>query len=132
LKYDAQFNHTGTFPDAKERDVSRILVDGEGAIYLLSDDEKSVRVYDEAGRLVRAVLAKGSGYELKHPVDIAVDPFRNLYVADEELGVLVFSPAGQLVTTLAAELRRPEALTLDADGAVLVYDQRAERVLRFK
>jgi TolA-binding protein len=133
LKYDAQFNHLGTFPDAKERDVRRILVDGEGAIYLLNDDEKSVRVYDEAGKLLRAVLAKGSGYELKHPVDIAVDPFRNLYVADEELGVLVFSPTGQLVTTLlAGELRRPEALTLDVDGSVLVYDERAERVLRFK
>jgi TolA-binding protein len=133
FKYDAQFDYVGTFPDAKDRDVHRMLVDGEGAVYVLNDEDKSVRVYDEAGKLLRSVLSKGPGYELKHPVDLAVDPFRNLYVADEDLGVLVFSASGQLLTTLAAaDMRRPEALTLDVDGSVLVYDEKAERVLRFK
>jgi outer membrane protein assembly factor BamD (BamD/ComL family) len=133
FKYDPQFNFVGSFPDAKERDVRRMLVDGEGAVYLLDDDDKSVRAFDEAGKSLRVVLAKGAGYELKHPVDIAVDPFRNLYVADADLGVLIFSASGQLLTTLtSSELRRPAALTLDAEGAVLVYDERAERVLRFK
>jgi hypothetical protein len=47
--------------------------------------------------------------------------------------VLVFNPAGQLLTTLAGpELKRPKALTLDAAGALLVYDERAEKVLRYK
>ena len=133
FKYDPQFAFVGSFPDSKERDVRRMLVDGEGAVYLLDDDEKSVRAFDEAGKSLRVVLAKGSGYELKHPVDIAVDPFRNLYVADADQGVLVFSPSGQLLATLtAAEMRRPAALTVDAEGSVLVYDERAERVLKFK
>jgi hypothetical protein len=56
-----------------------------------------------------------------------------VYVADEELGVLVFDPQGKPLATLASpELRRPRALTLDAAGAVLVWDDRAERVLRFR
>ena len=49
------------------------------------------------------------------------------------LGRPQIDPAGQLLTTLAApEMKRPKALTLDATGAVLVYDERAEKVLRYK
>ena len=123
--------YLGTFPakDAARRKVTRIVVDGEGGIVTLDREEKTVRVWDETGRLLRAVGPAG----LKRPVDVAVDAFRNLYVADEELGVLVFSPQGQPLATIASpELQRPRALTLDVTGAVLVYDDRAERVLRYR
>ncbi len=133
-KYDGvDFGFLGTFPDAKQREVRRMVLDGEGAIVLLDMEAKTVQAYDEAGKTLRVVSARGSGYEIKKPVDIALDPFRNLYLADAELGVLVFSPSGQLLTTVAgAELRRAAALTLDVDGSVIVYDDRAERLLRFK
>jgi glucose/arabinose dehydrogenase len=66
-------------------------------------------------------------------VDVAVDAFRNTYVADEEGGIAVFDERGHLLTTLAApEMKRPRALTLDPNGAVLVYDDRLEKVLRFR
>ena len=56
-----------------------------------------------------------------------------MYVADEELGVLVFDPQGRtLLTHRGPRARRARALTLDASGALLVYDERAERVLRFR
>jgi len=134
FKYDtAEFRFLGTFPDARPREVRRLLVDGEGAILLLDAESKSVQAFDEAGKPQRGLLSRGAGYEFKKPVDIAVDPFRNLYVADAELGVLVFSPAGQLLTTIQApEARRPAALTLDVDGSVIVYDEKLQRVLRFK
>ena len=132
-RFDAQLKPLGTFPDAREREVTRLLVDGEGGIVMLDREEKTVRVFDEAGRPLRAVAARGPGYELRRPVDVAVDPMRNTYVADEQAGVLLFSPQGQLLATLASEeLQRPKALTLDASGAVLVYDDKLERVLRFK
>ncbi len=131
LRFDAKGQYLGTFPgrDASKRRVSRLLVDGEGGIVALDREEKSVRVWDETGRLLRTVGPAG----LKRPVDVAVDAFRNLYVADEEGGVLVFSPQGQpLVTITSPELRRPRAVAVDATGAVLVYDERAERVLRYR
>ena len=131
LRFDGKGQLLGSFPpnDAAKRKVTRILVDGEGAILMLDREEKTVRVWDEAGKPLRSVGPAG----LKKPVDVAVDPFRNLYVADEELGVLVFDPQGRPLATLSApELRRPRALTLDPAGAVLVYDDRAERVLRFR
>jgi glucose/arabinose dehydrogenase len=106
-----------------------MLLDGEGALVTLDKDEKTIRVWDQTGRLVRTLGPAG----FKKPVDVAVDPFRNLYVADEELGVLVFDPQGQTLATIGGgELRRPRALALDATGAVLVYDDREERILRYR
>jgi hypothetical protein len=79
------------------------------------------------------LAARGAGYELKKPVDVAVDAFRNFYVADAELGVLVFAPTGQLLATLsAAEARKPGAVAIDVEGSVLVYDEKSERVVRFQ
>jgi hypothetical protein len=133
FRFDAQLKPMGTFPDAKEREVVRMLIDGEGGIVMLDRDERSVRVFDDGGRPLRAVGSRGPGYELKKPADVAVDPMRNTYVADEEAGVLVFSPQGELLATLTAEdMKRPRALTLDASGAVLVYDDKQERILRYK
>jgi hypothetical protein len=58
---------------------------------------------------------------------------RNTYLADEEAGVLVFSPQGELLATVTAEdMKRPRALSLDPSGAILVYDDKLEKVLRFK
>ena len=132
-RFDAQYQFKGTFPDAKPREVTRMLVDGEGGIVLLDREEKSVRVYDEAGKPLRSLPSRGAGYEIKRPVDVAVDPLRNTYVADEEGAIYVFSPQGQLMATLSGEgLRRPKALTLDPAGAVLAYDEKAQRVVRFK
>jgi TolA-binding protein len=131
LRYDARGEYLGTFPggDTSKRKVTRILLDGEGDIVTLDRDEKMVRVWDETGRLQRAVGPAG----FKRPVDIAVDAFRNLYVADEELGILVFNDQGQpLLTISSPELRRPRAVTVDAAGAVLVYDDREEQVLRYR
>ena len=131
LRFDAKGQYLGAFPGgaATRRKVSRILVDGEGAVVTLDREEKAVRVWDEAGRLLRTVGPAG----LKRPSDVAVDAFRNLYVADEEGGVLVFNPQGQLLVTIESpEMKRPRAITLDATGAVLVYDDRAERVLRYR
>lgn len=131
-RYNARFEFQGTFPDpreTKEREVTRLFVDGEGGIVMLDRGEKTVRVYDETGKPLRSVGPTG----LRRPVDVAVDPFRNTYIADEELGVLIFSPQGQILHTLSgAELRRPKALTLDPAGAILVWDDKAEKVLKYR
>lgn len=132
LRYDGKGEYQGTFPggrDLAKRKVTRIVLDGEGGIVTLDRDEKTIRVWDENGRLLRSVGPVG----LKRPADVAVDAFRNLYVADEETGVLVYNLQGQLLATITSpELRRARAIALDASGAVLVYDERAQRVLRYR
>jgi TolA-binding protein len=133
-RFDGKLQFQGPFPDAKEREVIRMTLDGEGGLVLLDAEEKTVRVFDEAGRVLRTFGPRGTGFELKRPTDVAVDAFRNIYVADEAAAaVFVLSPQGQLLATLSGpELRKPVALTLDPSGAVLVYDDRAAKVLRFK
>ena len=36
------------------------------------------------------------------------------------------------MATVSGELRKPRALTIDPAGAVLVYDEKQERVLRYR
>jgi tetratricopeptide (TPR) repeat protein len=133
LRFDAQGAAQGRFPDAQQREVTRLLLDAEGAILTLDRDEKTVRLYDSAGKVLRSVGPRGQGYELKRPVDIATDFMRNIYVADEELGVLIFSAQGQPLLHISGEpLRRPKALTVAVDGAILVYDDKLERILRYR
>jgi TolA-binding protein/streptogramin lyase len=129
-RYDAKYEYKADFPDAKEREVIRMAVDTEGGILLLDRGERSVRVFDENGRLLRSL---GPRSDMRKPLDVAVDAFQNVYVIDEEAGVLVFSPQGQLLTTVVSpDMHKPRALTVDAAGAVLVYDEKAQRILRFK
>lgn len=121
----------GTFPasDTAKRKVTRLHVDAEGGIFALDREQRTVSLWDQAGKQVRSFGPAG----LKKPVDFAVDPFRNVYVADEEMGVVVFDPKGTPLLTLAhPDVRRPKALTLDAAGAVLVYDDRASRIFRYR
>jgi TolA-binding protein len=132
-RFDAEDRFQGPFPDATEREVTRLVLDGEGAIVALDRERRTISVLDESGRVLRTVPPRGTGWELRKPADVAVDPFRNLYVADEEAGIFIFSPAGQLLGSISGgELRKPVALTLDPAGAVLVYDERAQKVLRFR
>ncbi|MCG6924213.1 MAG: tetratricopeptide repeat protein [Acidobacteria bacterium] len=114
---------------ARESEVTRIVVDGERGIYLLDGKEKMVAICDEGGRTLRTIGPSG----LRKPSDIAVDPFRNVYVADEDEGVLVFDPQGQPFFKITGpEMKKPTAITLDATGAVLVYDDGSDRVLRYR
>jgi TolA-binding protein len=129
-RFDGHGTFQGTFPprDAADRKVVRIVVDTEGAILLLDRDEKTVRVYDETGRALRSIGPAG----LRKPSDIAVDAFRNVYVADEEGGVVVFDPEGRPFFTLGSDLGKATAIALDSTGAVLVYDDRADAIVRYR
>lgn len=130
-RFDGKFQFRDAFPDPKEREVTRMTLDPDGGLVFLDKDLKTVTTYDETGKPLRTIAARGAGYELKKPVDVAVDAFRQTYVADQEGAVLVFSPQGKLLTTLGGTAR-PTALALDATGAVIVYDDKAERVVRYK
>ena len=115
--------------DARKREVTRIVVDGERGIYLLDRKEKMVAICDESGRTLRTIGPSG----LRKPNDIAVDAFRNDNVADQDEGVLVFNPQGEPFFEIAGpEMKKASAITLDATGAVLVYDDGSDRILRYR
>ena len=79
------------------------------------------------------IPARGAGYEWKKPVDLALDAFSNLYVADEDQGIFVLSPRGELMATFGAtDVKKSRAIAIDLTGAALVYDDRSETIVRFK
>lgn len=131
-RFDAAGKHLGAFPDAAKRQVTRIVVDGEGDVVWLDERARAVEVLDRQGRRRGQVAPRGSGYELERPRDVAVDPFRNLYVADEKAGVLVFGSDGKLLARFGqGELDKPTALALRKDGSVLVYDEKDRQLVRY-
>ena len=115
--------------DSAKRKVTRIIVDGEGAILLLDRKQKMVLVCTEAGRTIRTVGPGG----LRKPADVAVDTVRNIYVADEAEGVVVFNPKGELLFKIKSpDLKKATAITIEDSGAVLVYDSGSKRILRYR
>jgi outer membrane protein assembly factor BamD (BamD/ComL family) len=117
------------FKDARKWEVTRIVMDGERSLYLLDREEKMIAICDESGHTVRTIGPSG----LRDPVDLVVDPFRNVYVADEDEGILVFNARGEPFFEIGGpELRKATAVALDATGAVLVYDDRSDQVLRYR
>lgn len=132
-RFDSQAKYVGRFPDAAPREITRMLRDGEGDLVFLDDRAKTIRVLDGNGVALRAIGSQGPGYVLRHPVDVAVDDARNLYVADADEGLLVLSPEGKLLTRIGVSvLKRPSALALAADGTLYVYDDKLKRVTRFR
>jgi streptogramin lyase len=131
FRFGAQGELQGRFlqGDARKREVRRIVLDGERGIYLLDRKEKTVLVCDDSGRTLRTIGPGG----LRKPADVAVDAFLNVYVADEDQGVLVFDPGGQLFfKATGPEMKKATAVALDASGAVLVYDDGSDQVRRYR
>lgn len=124
---------SSVFPDRGEREVIKMLTTPRGEVVMLRKDDKSLEILDDAGRLVSKIGPRGSGFEWKKPVDVAIDAFSNLYLADEDQGIFVFSPKGELMTTFgASDVKKSRAIAIDLTGAALVYDDRAETLVRFK
>jgi len=121
------------FPDRSEREVVKLVTTPRGEAVMLRKDDKSIEVWDDSGRLVLKLGPRGPGFEWKKPVDVTIDAFSNLYVADEDQGVFVFSAKGELMTTFgASDVRKSRAIAIDLAGAALVYDDRTETIVRFR
>jgi hypothetical protein len=104
-------------------------------VAMLDKGSKSVFFSDRDSKTLARLPAKGPGYELDDPVDIAFDAFDHLYVLDRGKGaVLVFGPKNRLVATLTIPEKSPGAfargvaVALDPAGRLFIFDERAKRV----
>ncbi|MEO8360271.1 MAG: tetratricopeptide repeat protein [Vicinamibacteria bacterium] len=121
------------FGDKTEREVIRLLTSPRGDIVMLRKDDKSIEVMDESGKVIGKYGPRGPGFEWKKPVDVTLDAFSNFYVADEDQGIFVLSPKGELMTVFgASDVKKAKAIAIDPSGAALVYDDRTETIVRFK
>jgi sugar lactone lactonase YvrE len=130
-----RFDDTGKFVAlfASAR-AHRIAVGPSAQVALLDREAKHVTVFDRDGKPLTRIAARGAGYELQSPADIAYDALGHLYVLDGG-AVAVFAPDARVVTTFATAdraapgaFRNATAFALDEAGRLYVYDDRAERV----
>jgi TolA-binding protein len=131
-----RFDVTGKFMNnfATGR-ITRIAVSHNDEVALLDADSKSVTLSDRTGKVLVRIPAKGAGYALDAPSDLAFDMFQHLYVLDRTR-VLVFAPNGKLVTTFTPDaqtgFRTGTAMALDSAARLYIYDDSQSRVLIYQ
>jgi hypothetical protein len=115
--------------------ITRMAQNWMGDIALLDHGTKSVNVVDRDGKAISKIAAKGTGYELNEPTDVAFDGLGHLYVLDRgRSSIYVFGPKNKLVYTLSIPDRSPgalsrgEAMGIDAAGRLFVFDDRSHRI----
>jgi sugar lactone lactonase YvrE len=117
--------------NAHFRNPWAVAVDRLGNVYVADKDNFVIRQITPDGR-VTTIAGKpgeqgfsdgnGAAARFQSPQGIAVDYFRNVYVADTaNQAVRKISPAGD-VTSIASGLSNPESVAVDASGAVYVAD----------
>ncbi len=115
--------------------AERMVMNQLEDVAILDKDTKSVVVVDREGKQLIKILPKGTGYELDNPVDVAFDPFGNIYVLERGKPALhVFNPKNKLLASFSmpekdpGSFPRPQAFGLDGAGRVYLFDDRSQRI----
>jgi outer membrane protein assembly factor BamD (BamD/ComL family) len=136
LRAAYRFNPSGQFVAvfAPGR-INRIALSGNDHVAMLDGDSRGVAIGDRSGKVLIRIPARGTGYELAAPVDLAFDVFEHLYVL-ERTQVRIFGADGKLLATFAPDqasgFRSGAALTLDPAGRLYIYDEATSRVVIFQ
>jgi len=115
--------------------ITRMAVGRGDEVALLDAESKSIIWSDRTGRVLAKIPARGAGYLLEAPADLAFDMFQHLYVLDKTQ-VVVFAPSGKLVATFTPDaqsaFRSGAALAIDSAARLYVYDDAQERILVYQ
>lgn len=132
IRFSADGRPKGEF--AKAISARRLAVADLDDMAALDADQKTVSIINRDGKVIGRVPERGTGYQLRQPVDVAFDRLGHLYVLDRGT-VLVFSHQGdKLLTTFTVAERNPgtfqngEAMALDAAARLYVFEGRADVV----
>jgi TolA-binding protein len=131
-RFDATGKFLGVFGNGR---VERLAAGPNDDVAYIDADTRAITWTDRAGRMLAKMPAKGTGYVLDAPADLAFDVFRHLYVLDRD-HVVVFAPGGKLVATFTPDpqsaFRSGSALALDAAARLYVYDEAQGRVVIYQ
>ncbi len=131
-RFDASGKFESVFGTGR---IARVAVAGNDDVALLDDDTHGITWTDRTGEVLAKISARGTGYVLEAPSDLAFDVFQHLYVLDRTQ-VLVFAPGGKLVATFTPDaqsaFRSGTALALDSAGRLYIYDNAQGRVLIYQ
>ena len=89
-----------------------------GMYYALNRPDRCVWLFSASGTSTGRISSIGMApSDLLSPKDLAVDPTNNAVIADASGAIKVFSPAGQLLTSIP--FKRPEHVAVLSDGRIL-------------
>ncbi len=134
LKFGRDMKVMGPFASGR---ADRLIVGSLDQVAVLDRADKSVSIFTREGRAAGRIIAKGPGWAVDEPVDIAFDAFDHVYVLDKGLGaVLVFAsaPVPKLVASFVladrapGAFRRATAFAVDGAGRLYIHDDRAEKI----
>jgi TolA-binding protein len=131
-RFDTIGKSLGVFASGR---INRMAVGRSDEVAMLDGDSKSVIWCDRTGKVLAKIPARGTGYLLDSPADLAFDMFQHLYVLDKTQ-VVVFAPGGKLVATFTPDaqsaFRSGTALALDGAARLYIYDDAQERVIVYQ
>ncbi len=138
LRFNESGEFLGAFPDNSKREVLVLEIDKNGNLVMLMKSDRSVHVYNQAGRTLARITTKKGGPNLKKAVDIALDPAGFLYILDQDRAqIAVFDASYKFLVMLTAQnlgggaLSKPTSLDVDASGDLYVYDDKEKALIRF-
>ena len=116
-------------------------------VVALDDKQQTIRVFDDAGKLVTAIGPMFGATKLEKIADVAIDSAYAVYLLDAdlkriEIGALRMQGDGKIsaepigAVTVPAEgdraIKNPTSLMVTSSGAILVAGKSAPRLLRFR
>lgn len=146
-RFSTAGSHLGAFAPGRMTHVAILPTDEVAG---LDRDQRAVVVFDVAGQALGRIPLRAAGYDLQDAEGLSVDAFGHLYVlARTAIGVFSAFPApaaGQpravtvypLLALFAPPqndpggFRRATAFALDPSGAAWLYDERANRLTRYR
>jgi tetratricopeptide (TPR) repeat protein len=115
--------------------INRLALSVNDHLAALDGDTRAISISDRAGKVLVKIPARGSGYDLAAPVDLAFDVFEHLYVL-QRAQLQVFGADGTLLATFTPDpangFRSGAALALDPAGRLYIFDEAQGRVLIFQ
>lgn len=117
--------------------AERVVRNEFDEVAMIDRDSKGIVIADRDGKIVNRIAAKGAGYQLEEPTDLAFDGLGHLYVLDRRKAAIhVFSPGPKSVllgSVVSAgrepgALQKPRALAIDAAGRLYVFDESSQRI----
>jgi TolA-binding protein len=132
LRFSSAGKFIGTFASMN---AERLAINQLEDVAMIDRDTKAVAIFDRTGKTLTRIPAKGQGYELDNPIDLAFDPLGHLYVLDRgKPSIVVFGVKNRLITTITipekdpGAFQKPQALAIDLAARLYIFDERSQRV----
>ncbi|MFQ5767743.1 MAG: hypothetical protein ACE5ID_07145, partial [Acidobacteriota bacterium] len=136
-----RFTATGKFDkvifSAGPGGIEAVAASPDGDLFILDGRQRQVTVLSAAGS--KRVISLSLAASLRRPSHLAVDFMGHLFVMDRSSRTIgVFDPSGRVLAsvssgkTAADPFPRPEAMTVDQRGEIIIYDGRRDGLVIVK